>query len=167
MRILITGTPGVGKSTIASRLGKALKHKVVSEKTYCEKHNIGKWDSKTRERVVPISRLEKSLSAYLQKHEKVIIEGHLSCECRLRPMDAVVVVRLPPDRLEFRLHERRGYSEVKIQDNVLCEGIDYCAKWARRKYGKRVFEVSNDKELKYTLSVILRKLHALQKEKKT
>ena len=157
MRILITGTPGVGKSTIAHKLGEKLKFMVISEKRFCEKRKIGKYNPAMGEREVPLSRLQKELSAFLKQNDQVIIEGHLSCECKLRPIDCVIVVRLNPERLEFRLRERQ-YNEVKIQDNVMVEGIGYCLKYAQKNYGKRVFEVSNDKELKETLSIIIKKL---------
>jgi hypothetical protein len=47
-------------------------------------------------------------------------------------------------------------------DNMMVEGIDYCYKHALRHYGKkRVFEAENNKELKYTLSIIVAKLQGL------
>ena len=144
MRIVITGTPGVGKSTIAAKLGQRLKFVVVSEKDFCEKRRIGRFNPRLKEREVPLGRLTKELSKFLKENDHVIVEGHLSCECKLRPVDAVIVLRLDPDRLDFRLSERK-YSDVKIQENVLVEGIDYCLKYAKRNYGERVFEVKNDK----------------------
>ncbi|MDO8625754.1 MAG: AAA family ATPase [Candidatus Diapherotrites archaeon] len=165
MRILITGTPGVGKTTIAARLAKILKYRVVSEKEFCEQHRIGRYNPRIREREVPLSRLKTELSAFLKKTDNVIVEGHLSCECRLRPIDAVIVVRLDPDRLEFRLRER-GYPDVKVLDNVMVEGIDYCKNHAVRNYGiKRVHEAVNNKELKHTLSIIVQKLSVFGSKK--
>lgn len=157
MRLLVTGTPGVGKTTIALRLAKKLHLKVVSETAFCRRHKIGKWDFESREQIVPLGKLQKLLSGHLRIHDNVIVDGHLSSEIKLAWIDAVIVVLLSPDRLEFRLRER-GYNEVKIQDNVLCEGIGYCLNHAKRNYGSRVVAVQNDKEIKQTVAIIIKKL---------
>ena len=146
MRIIITGTPGTGKSILAKVLGKALKHKVLNEKDFCRKKKIGKIDKKTAELVVPLGRLEKELNKLLYREKNIILEGHLLCEAKLNA-DIVLLLRTSPDILEERLRRRR-YPEAKIQDNVLCEGIDYCKKHALRKYEKkRIFEIQNNKSL--------------------
>lgn len=156
MRLIVTGTPGVGKTTIARLLAKCLKLEWVNEKAFADKKRIGRTDQKTRERVIPIKRLAAELNRFLKQHSKVVVEGHLLAECRLRPIDWVIVVRLSPDRLEFRLRER-GYPEVKIQDNVLCEGIDYCLKHVQRNFPpEKIVQVQNDKQLKQTISTIIK-----------
>ena len=47
MRIIITGTPGTGKTAIAEILGRKIKHKALNEKDFCGKKRIGKIDKKT------------------------------------------------------------------------------------------------------------------------
>lgn len=158
MRIVITGTPGTGKTTIARTLGKHLDYPVVNEGAFAKAHHIGTVNRKTKEREISLPLFTQKLNQYLRTHPKAIVEGHLGCECKFRPVDVVVVVRLSPDRLEFRLRER-GYAEVKIQDNVLCEGIDYCLKHAKRNYpASKIREIQNDKELKQTILTIIKKI---------
>ena len=73
MRILLTGTPGVGKKTIAKALGKKLKYRVINEKEFAVNNAIGLWSVESEELFVPIGKLQKGLSALLAKQDNVII----------------------------------------------------------------------------------------------
>jgi broad-specificity NMP kinase len=42
MNILITGVPGTGKSEISKELAKKLKLKVINDKEFAKKNNLGK-----------------------------------------------------------------------------------------------------------------------------
>src|SRR3989338_4084720 len=138
MRIIFTGSPGTGKTAVAKLLGKRLKCKVLNEHDFCMGKGIGKFEHS--ELVVPLGKFQKALNAELKKHKSIIVEGHLLCEIKLKA-DAVVLLRLHPELLEARL-ERRGYNAEKIQDNVFCEGIDYCKKHLSRNYRRsRIIEV--------------------------
>ncbi|MBN1941089.1 MAG: AAA family ATPase [Candidatus Diapherotrites archaeon] len=135
MRIIITGTPGTGKTAIAKALGKKIRHKVVNEKEFCTRRGIGKYDRKLGERIIPITKLARELNKFLAGHEKTILEGHLLCEAKLKA-DTAIVLTLPPKELEKRLR-KRNYSEVKIQENIWCEETQYCKKKALKNYGKK------------------------------
>jgi len=157
MRIVITGSPGVGKTAVAKALGKKLKCPVFNEKQLALEKGIGKWDAKENEVVIPPRAFATELNRLLSKEKKAIIEGHLLCELRLKP-DFVVLIRCNPEVLEARL-EARNYSEEKVQDNVFCEGIDYCKKHVERNYPeKKVVEVKSAKSIKETLDRIIKGL---------
>ncbi len=161
MRICITGTPGVGKTAVAKRLSEHLKCKTINEKEFALKEGIGEFDAQENELVVPLEKLEKRLNIYLGKRKNTIIEGHLLCEIKGK-FDLVVILRLNPRREEERLGyrlEQRGYGAEKVQDNVFCEGIDYCKKHCMRNYPKkRVFELENRKTIKDTTDLIIREI---------
>lgn len=154
MRICITGTPGVGKTAIAKRLGTALGMPVLNEKEFALSEGIGEFDTATNELEVPLKKLEARLNKFLSKQKNVIVEGHLLCEIKGK-FDLVVVLRCHPERLEYRL-ETRGYSAEKVQDNVFCEGIDYCRKHAVRNYRRsHIIEAENAKTIKDTTDLII------------
>ena len=155
MKLAITGTPGVGKTSVGKALGKELKIKVFNEKEFALEKGIGRWDSEENELVVPLEKLEKEINSLLETEQNVIIEGHMLCEISL-DVDFIVLITLDPELLEERLGARQ-YGAPKIQDNVFCEGIDYCKKHAGRKYPKnKIIEVKSQKSIKETMSIILK-----------
>lgn len=155
MRIIVTGTPGVGKTAVARLLGKRLKCAVLNEHDFCMRKRIGQFEH--GELVVPLGKFQKALNAELKKRGNIIAEGHLLCEIKLNA-DAAILLRLHPELLEARL-ERRGYNAEKIQDNVFCEGIDYCKKHLYRNYKRSmIIEVSAHGTAKETANIIFNKL---------
>jgi len=157
MRIIITGSPGVGKTSVAKTLGKKLGCTVLNEKQFALEEKIGKWNPEEDELVIPLEPFAKALDKLFTEKKKVIIEGHLLCELKTKA-DFVVLIRVHPELLEGRLH-LRNYSEEKVQDNVFCEGIDYCKKKVLRNYPeKKIIEVESGKSIKETLDRIIKEL---------
>ncbi len=120
-KIIITGTPGVGKTTVAKLLAKKTHLKYVSANDYLKKHNG------IKHHVADLKKLNNL------KKIMGIIEGHLCCEVKL--YKKIFVLRLDPKILQKRL-EKRKYSRKKIYDNVLSEILDYCLIVSEKKYDK-------------------------------
>ena len=118
MNIAISGTPGVGKTTIAKLLGKKLNLKVINEKDFALKKGIGSFNEMD-ELEIPIDEFEKTANALLLKEGNIIFEGHLLCEMKLK-VDKFIVLTLDPEKLQLRL-ELRNYSAEKVQANVEVE----------------------------------------------
>ena len=154
MRIIITGSPGVGKTTVAKALSKTIKCLAYNEKTMALEKGIGKWDEKENELVIPLEPFAEMLNKFLSEQKNTIIEGHMLCELKLKA-DYIILIRVDPEILESRLEER-NYTEEKVQDNVFCEGIDYCKKHIERNYPKeKILEVQSGKTIKETLDKII------------
>ncbi len=144
MRIVITGVPGTGKTTIAKKLAQLLNLPYISLTE--EARKLGA----TFE--CDVEELKKALSL----PSSFVLEGHLACEFAI-PSDLCIVLRCAPPLLKERLKER-GYSEEKIEENVMAEALDYCTQRARLFY-KRVEEVetagrSEDEVLKIILEIL-------------
>jgi len=159
MNIIITGTPGTGKTTIAQIIATELKYTVINEKQLSLELNAGEFNSENNEYEIDITKLEKGINKFLKKKSNIIIEGHVICEAKLEPIDMVIVLRLNPEILELRL-EKREYSPEKIQDNVFCEGIDYCYKKAIKNYEEaKIIQIETKKSLKETKELILNEIN--------
>ena len=133
MRIIITGSPGTGKSTISRKLASALGLRLIDIALIARSAGLV---GKTQE--VDIPKLSRRL-AFLKGLGDYLAEGHLACETRL-PADHVIVLRCRPDVLRKRL-ARRGYGKSKVEENVLAEALDYCSQRAAILYGKKPIEL--------------------------
>jgi adenylate kinase len=126
MRIIITGTPGTGKSTIAAMLAEEMGLELVGIANVVRKTmRLGP----THE--VDLKRLGKVL-AFLSKKKDYVVEGHLACELRL-PADFIFVLRTEPKMLKKRMRAR-GYGKNKIEENLMAEMLDYCTQRVAAEY---------------------------------
>ena len=116
MLIALTGTPGVGKSTVAKILRKR-GYVVLSVNELAEKFNCV-IDEENDCKVVDVDRLAREVRKVVRG--LTIVEGHLS---HLLNPDLAIVLRCNPVVLKERL-EGKGWSEEKILENVEAELID-------------------------------------------
>ena len=138
MIIVITGGPATGKTAVARILAKTLNSRVLNEKTFCKKNKIG--HAELGELVVDAREFEEKLSKYVAGQKNLVVEGHMVSNIKL-PADYVFVLRTSLPELEHRLSQR-FYSETKVWDNVIVEGLDYCRECASINYEKnKVFEI--------------------------
>jgi adenylate kinase len=133
MRIVITGTPGTGKSTIAAALASAAGLELVSVTDVARKEKLV-----GRGHEVDIARLRKALR-FLRLKKGYVVEGHLACEMAL-PADQVVVLRTEPGTLRRRM-AKRGYPKEKIEENMMAEMLDYCSQRVRKEYKRTPLEL--------------------------
>jgi adenylate kinase len=150
MKLIITGTPGCGKTTLAKKIGQLLKLRVINEKDFALQNSLGQFNEEN-ELELPIKKFEKKANAFLEKNDNVLFEGHLLCEMKLK-VDKAILIETDPEELELRL-EQRHYSLDKIMDNVFCEGIAYCKKNLERNYSpKKIILVNSNQKKQSTLA---------------
>lgn len=118
MLVAITGTPGVGKSTVSKLL--ARKYRVINLHSYAEQHGLfDGYDEEAGSYNVDVDKLNDAIT-YEPTEDYVFLDGHLShfVDCNV-----IIVLRCKPKILSERLR-KRGYNEKKILENVQAEVLD-------------------------------------------
>ena len=130
MVIIVTGTPGVGKSVIAKNLAKRLKFKYIDINKFVKDNKIyEEYDNKRKCYVVDVKKLNEALVKEISD-KGVVIDGHLSHYLDKKYVDWCVVVKCDLKLLKKRL-EKRKYSKEKIRENLDSEIFDVCLSEAR------------------------------------
>ncbi|MFW6041051.1 MAG: adenylate kinase family protein [Thermoplasmatota archaeon] len=116
MTVGLTGTPGVGKTTVAEILrNKGLK--VLDLNNFIEDHGLRENRDIVRDSYeVNINKLRNSVD--IDEHE--VIEGHLSHYLELEP---IIVLRCEPNELKKRM-ETKDWTKRKIKENIEAEVMD-------------------------------------------
>jgi adenylate kinase len=115
--LAVTGTPGVGKSTLAAEAARLGGWKVVDVKAWAEREGcVVDYDAQDEAMVIDVEALAKRMP----KGGNHLFEGHLS---HLLPVDAAWVVRCDPLVLKGRLLAR-GYPVAKVVENLEAEATD-------------------------------------------
>lgn len=137
--IIITGTPGCGKTSHAESLISTLEmvppgsftHYNISDVAK-ERKCIDSYDERLDTSVVDEDLLLDSLEPDMRKGG-AILDWHC---CEIFPerlIDLCVVLRTDNSILYDRL-SKRGYKDVKIQENIDCEIMDIISQEARDSY---------------------------------
>ena len=115
-RLALTGTPGVGKTTVSSLLAD-VGYQVETVQDIAQRFGcIDDVDSEDGARPIDIDDLNTQINSEWRNNpiKSIVIDGHLS---PLLPVDCVVILRCSPSVLRKRL-TGRSYAEQKISGNV-------------------------------------------------
>ncbi|XP_053678718.1 adenylate kinase isoenzyme 6 homolog [Anopheles nili] len=144
--ILVTGTPGTGKSELCRRLSEKLGFQwqnvssIVSENKFVEEY-----DEEFECPVLDEDRLLDFLEPLMQKGGHCV-EYHSSEFFPERWFAAVFVIRCSTSLLYDRL-QAREYGERKIKSNMECEIFQIPLDEARDAYRREIiFELTSDTE---------------------
>ncbi len=138
---VITGSPGVGKHSVAKIVASKLGLKLIDINTVAIKHDaIITKDAVSY--VVDTKKLARLLRKETTKNSLVV--GHLApYVLGRRDPYLIIVIRRSPYELR-RVYARRGYSDQKARDNLSAEIIGLLAFDALKRFGRnKVAEVDS------------------------
>ncbi len=142
--IVITGTPGVGKSTIAEALTSKLGGLHINVGDIAKKEKLViEVDEKRDTFVADLRKLRTRFGTILKKTEgDIVLDGHYAYAIIPKTIEPFVfVLRRDPVRLEAILKER-GYDENKVHENLAAEALDVCLVGTMGRFGPgRVDEI--------------------------
>ena len=146
--ILITGTPGVGKTALAKSLSQNSSFKIVEPNSLVRKEKLYTgYDRARKTYIVDEGKLRRRLEALSRSSERIIVPTHLVG--RFLPQASVklaLVLRLDPVILYRRLRAR-GWTKRKAWENTEAEILDVCLQEARFLLGPRkVFEIDTTRK---------------------
>ncbi|MGQ9566143.1 MAG: adenylate kinase family protein [Candidatus Bathyarchaeales archaeon] len=143
--IIITGTPGVGKTSVAKLLASRLDATLINLGELVVKEDLILNVDKERETFVAdlekVSRYVKELLTSVIGD--VVVEGHFAVHViSAKRISRVFVLRRNPNDLK-KLLESRGWNEAKVRENLASEILDVCLYDAVKMCGnEKVCEVN-------------------------
>ena len=127
--ILITGTPCVGKTTIAKILTPKLNAEYINLTNYAKTHNLTlAKDKKRQTTIIDEKAMRQELEKTIQDStlQTIIIDGHYAPAVTPSELVSnVFVLRRNPKELKIFM-EKRGYTENKLWENLSAEILDCC-----------------------------------------
>ncbi len=124
--VVVTGTPGCGKTKIAKYLSKEYKGDYAYCREFFSKDSILSVD-KDGTKVIDVSLFVKDIEKFIKKYKGklLVIDGHLSHYIHKKFVDLCLVVTCDIKVLRKRL-DKRKYSKKKVRENMDSEIFAVC-----------------------------------------
>jgi adenylate kinase len=168
--ILITGTPGTGKTTISRLLATELRACYVNPKTLLRREEVDyTYDEKRKTRTVSLKRLRNRLCERAAGTDHgLVIDSHIALETGPLPrLVRAIVLRCDPIVLERRL-ERKRWQKSKIGENLQAEILDICLWDAVENYGwNKILEIdTTEKAPSRVIQLIMKDMRKKRTQRK-
>jgi adenylate kinase len=137
--ILITGTPCVGKTTLARQLSKKLNALYINLTELAEKENLTAGEDKERKTIIiNEGNMRRKIREILGKTDNanVVIDGHYAAAVVPKShVTRIFVLRRNPVELRAFM-EKKGFQGAKLWENLASEILDVCLVEALSKHEK-------------------------------
>lgn len=122
MNILVTGTPGCGKTKLCEILGNKFSNlKILNLSSYIKENKLySSYDEKYDSYIISTGKIKSLLKKLLQSSH-YIIETHIIEAIPSNLIDLVIHLKVPTTEILYDRLAERNYSPDKIRENVECE----------------------------------------------
>ena len=149
--ILISGTPGTGKTSVSEAIAKKVNAKVINLSLFAQKERlVSDYDKQRETWVIDEERLKNETLKLIKKSKKegievLIIESHFVDIIPEKSIDYIIILRCEPDILSQRLR-KRGYNEKKVSENTQSEILGSSVNFfIQKKVKTPLFEIDTSK----------------------
>ncbi len=126
--ILITGTPGVGKTSVSTRLASRLDAAHIDLTDLVKREKLTSGMDESRETLIAdTEKVSERLQKIIRDSERdVIVDGHYGVDVvPAKNIHLVFVLRRDPEELKEAM-EKRGFEGRKLWENLAVEVLDVC-----------------------------------------
>ncbi|MCD6485297.1 MAG: adenylate kinase family protein [Candidatus Odinarchaeota archaeon] len=146
--IVITGTPGTGKTTVAKLLAEHMNSTYLSLNEIARKYNcFTSFDAERKSWIIDEKRLSKHIVRIIngKKYDTLIIDTHFGEIIPDVYVSFVFILRTHPEELQKRL-KKRNWPKNKIRENIQAEILGTVTYNALQTFShKKIFEIDTTK----------------------
>lgn len=163
MIIIVTGTPGIGKTMFSKKLSQELDIEYLSlNDIIMDRRFVVGYDEERNSYIVDEDKAREHIGVIVRNKKNLIIDSHLAvsivpCES----VDICIVLRCNPYILWNRLL-KKGYKIEKVRENVQAEILDIILAEAVEECGGKVVQLDISKSFEDKINYVV---EALRKEK--
>ncbi len=158
--IIVSGSVGSGKTTVAKLLTRMLKARLVDVKMIIEqrKEVVAGYDAKRKTKEVDIKKLNKIILRIIKSaKETLVIDSHMSHYLPKNAVDLCIICKCDLKELKKRLQKRK-YHAGKVRENLDAEIFDVCLVEATERGHKIIIIIDTGQDVKKQVKKIVRLL---------